>query len=75
LISTHTINIFYGILGSIVATALTGAIYSIVDANSDSNTENSTTTIITFTDNVIENTIMPKGIFFQLNNEMFAISI
>ena len=38
LISKHTLTILYGILGSIVATALTGAIYSIID--SESNTEN-----------------------------------
>ena len=30
-ISKHTLNILYGILGSIVASALTGAIYSIVN--------------------------------------------
>lgn len=30
-ISKHTLNIVYGILGSIVASALTGAIYSIVN--------------------------------------------
>ena len=30
-ISQHTLNILYGILGSIVASALTGAIYSIVN--------------------------------------------
>ena len=38
LISKHTLTILYGILGSIVATALTGAIYSIIDSESD--TEN-----------------------------------
>ena len=38
LISKHTLTILYGILGSIVATALTGAIYSIIDLESD--TEN-----------------------------------
>ena len=35
LISKHTLTILYGILGSIVATALTGAIYSIIDSESD----------------------------------------
>ena len=30
-IRTHTLNIVYGILGSIVASALTGAIYSIIN--------------------------------------------
>jgi hypothetical protein len=35
LISKHTLNIIYGILGSIVATALTGAIYSIINSGSD----------------------------------------
>ena len=35
LISKHTLNIVYGILGSIVATALTGAIYSIINSGSD----------------------------------------
>ena len=34
-ISKHTLNIIYGILGSIVATALTGAIYSIINSGSD----------------------------------------
>ena len=34
-ISKHTLNIIYGILGSIVATALTGAIYSIFNSGSD----------------------------------------
>ena len=35
LISKHTLTILYGILGSIVATALTGAIYSIINSGSD----------------------------------------
>lgn len=37
LISKHTLNIIYGILGSIVATALTGAVYSIINSGSDTN--------------------------------------
>ena len=43
LISKHTLTILYGILGSIVATALTGAIYSIIDSESD--TENMSETV------------------------------
>ena len=35
LISKHTLNIIYGILGSIVGTALTVAVYSIVNSGSD----------------------------------------
>ena len=34
-IGKHTLNIVYGILGSIVASALTGAIYSIINSGSD----------------------------------------
>ena len=45
LISKHTLTILYGILGSIVATALTGAIYSIIDSESD--TENMSETFFT----------------------------
>ena len=45
LISKHTLNIGYGILGSIVATALTGAIYSIINSGSD--TENMSETFFT----------------------------
>ena len=44
-ISKHTLNIIYGILGSIVATALTGAIYSIINSGSD--TENTSETFFT----------------------------
>ena len=45
LISKHTVNIIYGILGSIVASALTGAIYSIISSGSD--TKNTSETFFT----------------------------
>ena len=45
LISKHTVNIIYGILGSIVASALTGAIYSIINSGSD--TKNTSETFFT----------------------------
>ena len=41
-ISKHTLNIIYGILGSIVATALTGAIYSIINSGKDTETMSET---------------------------------
>ena len=44
-ISNHTVNIIYGILGSIVASALTGAIYSIINSGSD--TKNTSETFFT----------------------------
>ena len=44
-IGKHTLNIIYGILGSIVASALTGAIYSIISSGSD--TENMSETFFT----------------------------
>ena len=37
-IGKHTLNIVYGILGSIVASALTGAIYSIITGSDTENT-------------------------------------
>ena len=55
-ISKHTLNILYGILGSIVASALTGAIYSIVNITGTgiemrNNTTNNNLTNINFTTN------------------------
>ena len=55
-ISKHTLNILYGILGSIVASALTGAIYSIVNITGNgiemtNNTTNNNLTNINFTTN------------------------
>ena len=45
LIRMHTLNIIYGILGSIVATALSGAVYSIINLGND--TENMSETFFT----------------------------
>ena len=42
LVSKHALTLVYGILGSIVATALTGAIYSIIDSGSDTENMNET---------------------------------
>ena len=53
-IGKHTLNIVYGILGSIVASALTGAIYSIITSGSD--TENSSETF--FTTNSLHSSIL-----------------
>ena len=55
-ISQHTLNILYGILGSIVASALTGAIYSIVnitgtDIEMTNKPANNNLTNLTFTTN------------------------
>ena len=55
-ISKHTLNILYGILGSIVASALTGAIYSIVnitgtDIEMTNKPANNNLTNLTFTTN------------------------
>jgi hypothetical protein len=44
-IGKHTLTIVYGILGSILASALTGAIYSIISSGSD--TENTSETFFT----------------------------
>ena len=64
LIRMHTLNIIYGILGSIVATALSGAVYSIINLGSD--TENMSETIFTtrsITGAAIMITTEPKGMF------------
>ena len=41
-IGKHTLNIVYGMLGSILASALTGAIYSIINSGKDTNTMSET---------------------------------
>ena len=64
LIRKHTLNIIYGILGSIMATALSGAVYSIINLGSD--TENMSETFFTtrsITGAAIMITTEPKGMF------------
>ena len=74
-ISKHTLNILYGILGSIVASALTGAIYSIVNITGNgiemtNNTTNNNLTNINFTTNSGTSSVRPKPLFwFRSNTE------
>jgi hypothetical protein len=74
-ISKHTLNILYGILGSIVASALTGAIYSIVNITGTgiemtNNTTNNNLTNINITTNSGTSSERPKQLFwFRSNSE------
>ena len=73
LIRKHTLNIIYGILGSIVATALSGAVYSIINLGSD--TENMSETFFTtrsITGTAIKITTEPKGMFLSENTDVFS---
>ena len=65
LISKHTFNILYGILGSIVASALSGAVYSIVNSTKDENSqmEHNFTTTTNITDIIIEISTKPTDTF------------
>ena len=72
-ISKHTLNILYGILGSIVASALTGAIYSIVNITGNgiemtNNTTNNNLTNINFTTNSGTSSVRPKPLFWFRSN-------
>ena len=73
LIRKYTLNIIYGILGSIVATALSGAVYSIINLGSD--TENMSETFFTtrsITGTAIKITTEPKGMFLSENTDVFS---
>ena len=65
LLSKHTFNILYGILGSIVASALSGAVYGIVNSTRDENSqmENNFTTSTNITDIKIEISTKPTDTF------------